>query len=100
MRRGVYLLFLMLLLGSLLLVNSVSAATIEPDVLDQLEENQEVSVIVILKDKAIEESPGLQVTSSESSKQFSTRREMVRKVQDDVLSKLQFRERKENNSGW
>src|SRR3989344_2679669 len=97
MRRGVYLLFLVLLLGSLLLVNSVSAATIEPDVLDQLEENQEVSVIVILKDKAIEESPGLQVTSSESSKQFSTRREMVRKVQDDVLSKLQLRERKENN---
>ncbi len=90
LKRGIWIIILILVISSTL------AATIDQEVLDALDEDSEVSVIIVLKDQPLPER-GLGITSANAD-DFSRRKEMIRDVQDEVLSELRVRDR-ENVGG-
>ncbi|MBI4983238.1 S8 family serine peptidase, partial [Candidatus Woesearchaeota archaeon] len=80
-KRGI----LLLLIG-IVLAASIHAAEIEPKVLQELENNNEVSVIVVLKDQPI-----AGIFSFEDTEQ--QRKEAIKKTQTKVLEKLRVKEK-------
>lgn len=56
----------------ILLVGSVSATVVDPEVFDSLKDNDDVSVIVILKDQSLPSAKNLGVSSAEISPLLNT----------------------------
>ncbi len=92
LKRGMWVIVLMLM------VSSTLAATIDQEVLQALDENNEVSVIVILKEQPLPESgPGI---APADAPELSRRKEMVNEAQNRVLKQLKVRtQRKEGGLG-
>jgi subtilisin family serine protease/uncharacterized membrane protein YgcG len=88
-KRGVIVLLTVLLV----LTISASAAVVDQEVLDALDSQEEVSVIVVLKDQPVPER-GIGIASANAD-EFSRRKEMISGVQDMALGKLKVRERRE-----
>lgn len=81
MRKGGWIVFFIFVL----LVYSISAANVDPEVLEALENNEEVSVIVMLKEGPVK---SLQATSNDGDDKLEARRDMVKNMQDEVLREL------------
>jgi len=82
MKRWSVLLFLFLIL----LVSIVSAAQVEEEVLQQLETQEEVSVIVVLKEKAMDNK--IKGISTLQDKKIQ-----IKNNQEEVLGKLNLKEK-------
>ncbi|PIZ51871.1 hypothetical protein COY27_02190 [Candidatus Woesearchaeota archaeon CG_4_10_14_0_2_um_filter_33_13] len=91
-KKGWLLLVLLLFLASL-----VSAAKVDQEILNAFDNNEEVSVIVVLKDLPVS-NKAMSMGVASVSDNLEQRREAVVKSQDQVLSKLRFKENQFGNS--
>ncbi|MBU0457006.1 MAG: protease inhibitor I9 family protein, partial [Nanoarchaeota archaeon] len=91
-RGSLLIVFVVLLL--VLIASSVYAVKVDQEVLNALDDDEEVSVIVVLKDEPIKDRGNVNVVSTGKNERLEIRREMIREVQDDVLERLNI---KENN---
>ncbi|MEK6846153.1 MAG: hypothetical protein AABY26_05305, partial [Nanoarchaeota archaeon] len=105
--RGVLLFLALVLLStslfSLASSNSISASTaeIEPEVLQALEENSEVSVIVLLKEEAIIGSSGLALAENLASRNrevSAEKKSRIRSQEEQVLGRLRVKEKARDTS--
>lgn len=87
-KRGFLVLGILVLF--LITAMTVSAARIDSEVLSEIEENGQASVIVILKDQSLPSAKTLGVSSAEISKE---RKEMIQQTQKQVLRNLKLREK-------
>ncbi|MBI4980199.1 S8 family serine peptidase [Candidatus Woesearchaeota archaeon] len=83
-------LIVVLLVVFLVLTTFAFAATIDQEVLDALNSQDEVSVIIVLKDQPL---PEKRLGIASATDEFSRRKAMISEVQDDVLGELRVRKR-------
>lgn len=81
MKKGVFIIFIMLLL----LLSLVNAAKVDKVIEEKLENQDEISVIVKLKDEPVEK---FSVLNKDFDRKLSKRKEMVERQQEKVLANL------------
>ena len=90
MKRGVVG-SISVILAILIIIPLIQAVQIDPEVLQKISYEEDVSVIVVLKDQPVpERRVGI---ASAQADYFSRRKEMISEAQDEVLGKLKVRER-------
>ena len=91
------LIFLAVILCLLIAPNIVSSANVDSQVFEKLNENQRVSVIVMLKDRPVAPPKGLSTFGKpEKVQALEQKKAMIKEQQDKVLSKLNLKDKTKN----
>ena len=90
MKKGVVL-EIIVIIAILMIIPAINAINVDPEVTQKISMEEEVSIIVVLKDQPLPER-GAGIASANTD-EFSRRKEMISEAQDNVLSGLRVRER-------
>jgi len=90
------LIFLAVVLFLLIAPDFVSSAKVDPQIFEKLNENQEVSVIVMLKDELAAPKGLSDLGKSEKVQALEQKKAMIKEQQDKVLSRLNLKDKDGN----